>query len=70
MGNPLLMKRALVLSNEGARHPFRRRLPQHVFASIPEGSRVQSRARSDDQDWRLFLLSFAAFFTVAYTFIA
>ena len=26
-------------------------------------------AAEDDKDWKLFLLSFTAFFTVAYTFI-
>lgn len=63
------MKRVLVLSNEAARHPFRQRLPRHIFS---ERDGVRSRAHaapSDDQDWKLFLLSFAAFFTVAYTFI-
>ncbi len=64
------MKRALVLTNEGARHPFRARLPQHVFATVSQGTPVKREPRADDQDWKLFLLSFAAFFTVAYTFIA
>ncbi|WP_174292731.1 hypothetical protein [Sphingomonas bacterium] len=49
----------LVLTNEAARHPFRRSLPPPVVV----------RARSDDQDWKLFLLSFAAFFTCFYTFL-
>lgn len=59
------MKRSLVLTSDHARHPFRRRLPHHVTAvdaAIPAD-------RSSDKDWKLFLLSFAAFFTVAYTFI-
>lgn len=64
------MKRALVLTNEGARHPFRARLPQHVFAAVLKSAPVKREPRPDDQDWKLFLLSFAAFFTVAYTFIA
>ncbi|MBT2188068.1 hypothetical protein [Sphingobium nicotianae] len=64
------MKRALVLTNDGARHPFRARLPRHVFAMMPQDARPARQPRSDDQDWKLFLLSFAAFFTVAYTFIA
>jgi len=65
------MKRALVLTHEAARHPFRRSLPRHVFTiAEPVAAREPEAARSDDQDWKLFLLSFAAFFTVAYSFIA
>lgn len=59
------MKRALVLESEWARHPFRRTLPAHVL-------RVEMDLRppkSSDKDWKLFLLSFAAFFTVFYSFI-
>lgn len=63
------MKRALVLTHEEARHPFRRALPRHIFATA-RIDRAPREARSDDQDWKLFMLSFAAFFTVAYTFIA
>jgi hypothetical protein len=63
------MKRSLVLTHEEARHPFRCNLPRHVFAEAAQGPAPRA-ARSDDQDWKLFLLSFAAFFTVAYTFIA
>jgi hypothetical protein len=51
------MTRRLVLSNEAARHPFRRALPPPKVAP----------ARNDDSDWKLFLLSFAAFFTCFYT---
>lgn len=63
------MKRILVLTHEEARHPFRRGLPRHLFADAAK-SPAPRAAQSDDQDWKLFLLSFAAFFTVAYTFIA
>lgn len=52
------MKRRLVLTNEAAGHPFRRSLPPPVIATV----------RGDDNDWKLFLLSFAAFFTCFYTF--
>ena len=55
------MTRRLVLSNEAARHPFRASLPPPV---IPRDR------RTDDGDWKLFLLSFAAFFTCFYTLIA
>jgi hypothetical protein len=54
------MTRRLVLTNEAARHPFRRTLPPPVL----------ERVRSDDADVKLFLLSFAAFFTCFYTLIA
>ena len=54
------MTRRLVLTHEAAGHPFRRSLPP------PEPA---ARQRDDDRDWKLFLLSFAAFFTCFYTFI-
>lgn len=63
------MKRSLVLTHEEARHAFRRQLPRHVFSVVENAAPVRA-PKSDDQDWKLFLLSFAAFFTVAYTFIA
>ena len=55
--------RTLVLTNEAARHPFRRTLPP------PESAKAASRRRGD-QDVKLFLLSFSAFFICFYTFIA
>lgn len=61
-------KRALVLTDEPARHPFRRRLPAHVLAAV-ETKGGDSAAASDDGDWKLFLLSFSAFFTAIYSFI-
>ncbi len=53
------MQRRLVLSSESAGHPFRR--------ALPPTARVA--ARDDDRDWKLFALSFGAFFTCFYTFI-
>jgi len=47
------------------RHPFRRSLPSHVVAPM-----TLPAIDADDKDWKLFVLSFAAFFTVFYTFIA
>lgn len=55
------MTRRLVLSTESARHPFRRALPPAALA--------QRTPKSDDDDIKLFFLSFAAFFTCFYTFI-
>lgn len=61
--------RPLVLSSESARHPFRQRLPRHVLR-VTEGQDSSTRAPpSDDNDWKLFMLSFGAFFTVFYSFI-
>ncbi len=63
------MRRTLVLTHEQARHPFRRQLPRHVFLPSSEKSKRPPTVDAEDQDWKLFMLSFAAFFTVAYTFI-
>jgi hypothetical protein len=54
------MTRRLVLTNEAARHPFRRALPP---PELP-------RTRDDERDWKLFALSFVAFFTAIESFIA
>ncbi|MEH3047077.1 hypothetical protein [Sphingomonas adhaesiva] len=56
------MQRRLVLTHEAAGHPFRR--------SLPPPPRVEAPARRDDQDWKLFVLSFFAFFICFYTLIA
>ncbi len=56
------MTRRLVLTNEAARHPFRRTL-------APVAINAAKRS-NDDSDWKLFMLSFAAFFTCFYTLIA
>jgi len=66
------MRRILVLTHDAARHPFRRNLPRHIFAQAPAPVAASARRApdADDKDWKLFLLSFAAFFTVAYSFIA
>ena len=54
------MTRRPVLTTESARHPFRRALPP------PAPARP---ARDEDSDWKLFALSFAAFFTCFYSMI-
>jgi hypothetical protein len=53
------MRRRLVLTNEAAGHPMRRRLPPPP--------RLKPRA-DQDHDWKLFVLSFSAFFVCFYTF--
>ncbi len=61
--------RALVLTSESARHPFRRRLPQHVLRTEALAAGIAPPTADDDRDWKLFLLSFGAFFTAFYSFI-
>lgn len=56
-------RRSLVLTTESARHPFRRSLPPQLFAPLPDPE------VRNDRDVRLFLMSFAAFFFAAYSFI-
>jgi hypothetical protein len=56
------MAQHLALAATAARHPFRRRLVSTQPAS-------SSRPRNDDQDLKLFALSFTAFFICIYTFI-
>lgn len=60
--------RALVLTTESARHPFRQRLPMHVFR-VEATKGKEKPSRDDDSDWKLFALSFCAFFTAFYSFI-
>lgn len=58
-----MKRRSLVLTTESARHPFRQSLPPHLFKPL-----VDLRKRNDE-DIRLFFMSFAAFFVAAYSFI-
>jgi hypothetical protein len=76
------MRRHLVQTNESARHPFRASLPalavqpgQTIDDDEAAGKATDRRARfivlqDDNQDWKLFLLSFFAFFTAISAFIA
>lgn len=59
------MTRRLVLTNEAARHPFRRSLPP--MAPEPAAERKRD---AGDNDIKLFMLSFVAFFICFYTMIA
>lgn len=61
--------RPLVLTTESARHPFRQRLPAHVLRVTDDKAQPKRRVRDDDSDWKLFALSFCAFFTAFYSFI-
>ena len=63
------MRRALVLSDETARHSFLASLPQHVrkrALARPAPRRFGLTA----QDLRDFLMAYCAFFVVAAAFIA
>ena len=63
--------RPLVLTTESARHPFRQRLPMHVLRVVEEVTvKKPRRPQDDDSDWKLFALSFCAFFTAFYSFIS
>lgn len=55
------MQRQLVIEGPARRHPFRNHVRRVAIAS--------QKAR-DDGDWKLFMLSFSAFFVCFITFIA
>jgi hypothetical protein len=59
---PAMHRRHVPIPSAG--HPFRRALPPGALAVAEEAP-----ARDEDKDWKLFLLSFAAFFVCFYTFI-
>lgn len=66
------MKRALVLTSEAAGHPFRRTLKPHILRvpkpdPVPE---ITDKGWLRQEDTHLFAISFAAFFTAIYGFIA
>ncbi len=56
------MKRALVLNNEGAKHPFRSTLPLLAFAPIT--------ARPPRSDLAFFTISFVSGFIIIFGMIA
>ena len=68
-----MRNRVIVRTNEAARHPFRQRLPRHIFQLTDDASSQARRRRdvavSDDNDWKLFVLSFTAFFICFFTLI-
>jgi hypothetical protein len=41
----------------------------HPFRNSLKAAAAARRKRADDQDWKLFALSFTAFFVCFYTFI-
>jgi hypothetical protein len=57
------MRRALVLTNEAARHPFRQKLPPPRQWTPPK------EAKSERTDFAFFGISFASFFIIIYGMI-
>ena len=66
-------KRALVLRDEGIRHPFRQTLPPEILASARREAElaveVAPRKVIVNEDVSMFLMSFTAFFMAFYLFI-
>jgi hypothetical protein len=63
------MNRRLVITSEGAGHPFRRLLPEQALRLTPDEMPAPLKWWQQE-DTHLFVISFGAFFTVFYTFIA
>jgi hypothetical protein len=62
-------RRALVLCDETARHPFRQSLPPHVRQLVGTPATF-ALPRFDRDDWRDFMLAYAAATVAAATFFA
>ncbi len=63
------MNRRLVTTSEGSGHPFRRLMPADALRLSPEEMPTPLKWWQQE-DTHLFVISFGAFFTVFYTFIA
>ena len=63
-----IMRRALVLTDEASRHPFRASLPAHVRSSEYENP-AESLWRLTQQDVRGFVSTYLACFAAALVFI-
>lgn len=64
------MRRALVLTDETARHPFLASLPPHVRRSAESRDEPQrARLLPSIQDMRQFLLAYCACFTAVFVFV-
>ena len=69
----LLMRRALVLTTESARHPFRASLPPHVFARMGEIERCvpwHKRLGLTRADVESAAATYCTGFVAAFTFFA
>lgn len=72
-----MKRRALVLSNEAAGHPFRRSLPAHVFAvpfsgddEVQDNEKAALRWQMTGGDWRQFAAVYCLGFVAISIFFA
>ena len=68
-----IKRRALVLTEEGAGHPFRRSLPSHVFTRPCDGeapAEPAPRWKLSGADWRGFFSAYCLAFVAVSLFIA
>lgn len=65
-------RRALVLTDEAARHPFRRSLPPHVCATLIADDEPRARTMREVivEDWKGFLSTYCAALVVVTAFLA
>jgi hypothetical protein len=66
-------RRALVLGDETARHPFRQSLPPHIRESALADAAKRAKRRHWQVtlgDWREFLAAYCASFVAVMVFIA
>ena len=63
-------RRALVLADESARHPFRRSLPPYLRKQAPASLARRRWRRLDSRDWRGFFNSYCAAFLAVSVFIS
>jgi hypothetical protein len=60
------MRRALVLTDDAKRHPFRAGLPPHVTDDKPPVHRLGLTGK----DWRDFLVAYSGCFAAVITFLS
>jgi len=68
--SPFSSRRALVLTTEGARHPFRRSLPPHVWVPLADAPAKRSFTQVLVEDWRSVFGTYCAAFMAVTLFVA
>lgn len=63
-------RRALVLTDEKARHPFRSTLPPHVSATLVRESWLRSLKETLTREWYSVAATYCASFCAAMVFFA
>jgi hypothetical protein len=63
-------RRALVLTDESARHPFRNTLPPHVCATLVRGYWLRSLLDTLRREWQSVVTTYCAAFCAVTVFIA